>query len=483
MKINLNKKYTTVAFYFCIVILFSIVCVYFVINPDKLSSIFSSVWAIISPIVGGAILAYIICPVMNFFERKVFIPKECRIARKKAKEQAIASRITNKNKLEKIMFEASEKVKAQKHLAKLNADKRKKQKSFIDRVRLLRHGKLHFGNRALSLICTYILLIAIVSAVVSVIIPQIFNSITDLYQNVRNIVMSLPEHVAMLSQKYEWFDEVYQMVLERFSLDEIRSLLEGLLANSMNYIKIVTNLVTSVVVQVKNVVLIIIFSVYFLIYKELLGKQFNKLLDAIVKPKKATYVRHIFKEFDVRFGQYLQGQILDSFFVGLISFIVFGLFGIPYYQLIAVVVGITNIIPVFGPFIGAIPSAIIILIADPSKLIIFILLVLVMQQIDGNIIVPRILGTTVGLKPVWIIVAITVMGGLFGFFGMFFGVPIFAVIYTLISEAIHKRLAIKAATQVVAETESVDFVKFLSDQDEHVNAQQHAEGTDPAYQK
>ena len=480
MKINLNKKYTTVAFYFCIVILFSIVCVYFVINPDKLSSIFSSVWAIISPIVGGAILAYIICPVMNFFERKVFIPKECRIARKKAKEQAIASRITNKNKLEKIMFEASEKVKAQKHLAKLNADKRKKQKSFIDRVRLLRHGKLHFGNRALSLICTYILLIAIVSAVVSVIIPQIFNSITDLYQNVRNIVMSLPEHVAMLSQKYEWFDEVYQMVLERFSLDEIRSLLEGLLANSMNYIKIVTNLVTSVVVQVKNVVLIIIFSVYFLIYKELLGKQFNKLLDAIVKPKKATYVRHIFKEFDVRFGQYLQGQILDSFFVGLISFIVFGLFGIPYYQLIAVVVGITNIIPVFGPFIGAIPSAIIILIADPSKLIIFILLVLVMQQIDGNIIVPRILGTTVGLKPVWIIVAITVMGGLFGFFGMFFGVPIFAVIYTLISEAIHKRLAIKAATQVVAETESVDFVKFLSDQDEHVNAQQHAEGTDPA---
>jgi len=480
MKINLNKKYTTVAFYFCIVILFSIVCVYFVINPDKLSSIFSSVWAIISPIVGGAILAYIICPVMNFFERKVFIPKECRIARKKAKEQAIASRITNKNKLEKIMFEASEKVKAQKHLAKLNADKRKKQKSFIDRVRLLRHGKLHFGNRALSLICTYILLIAIVSAVVSVIIPQIFNSITDLYQNVRNIVMSLPEHVAMLSQKYEWFDEVYQMVLERFSLDEIRSLLEGLLANSMNYIKIVTNLVTSVVVQVKNVVLIIIFSVYFLIYKELLGKQFNKLLDAIVKPKKATYVRHIFKEFDVRFGQYLQGQILDSFFVGLISFIVFGLFGIPYYQLIAVVVGITNIIPVFGPFIGAIPSAIIILIADPSKLIIFILLVLVMQQIDGNIIVPRILGTTVGLKPVWIIVAITVMGGLFGFFGMFFGVPIFAVIYTLISEAIHKRLAIKAATQVVAETESVDFVKFLSDQDEHVNAQQQAEGTDPA---
>ena len=480
MKINLNKKYTTVAFYFCIVILFSIVCVYFVINPDKLSSIFSSVWAIISPIVGGAILAYIICPVMNFFERKVFIPKECRIARKKAKEQAIASRITNKNKLEQIMFEASEKVKAQKHLTKLNADKRKKQKSFIDRVRLLRHGKLHFGNRALSLICTYILLIAIVSAVVSVIIPQIFNSITDLYQNVRNIVMSLPEHVAMLSQKYEWFDEVYQMVLERFSLDEIRSLLEGLLANSMNYIKIVTNLVTSVVVQVKNVVLIIIFSVYFLIYKELLGKQFNKLLDAIVKPKKATYVRHIFKEFDVRFGQYLQGQILDSFFVGLISFIVFGLFGIPYYQLIAVVVGITNIIPVFGPFIGAIPSAIIILIADPSKLIIFILLVLVMQQIDGNIIVPRILGTTVGLKPVWIIVAITVMGGLFGFFGMFFGVPIFAVIYTLISEAIHKRLAIKAAAQVVAETESVDFVEFLSDQDEHVNAQQQAEGTDPA---
>ncbi len=465
MKIGFNKKYTSIALYAGLIIIFAIVC-YEYLKEDRVGTITGNIWAIISPIVWGAILAYIISPVMNFFERKVFIPKECRIARKKAKEEAIAKRITSKNKLEKIMFEASEKVREKRRLEKLNNKKTKKATVF-NKIKNLRQNKekLHYGNRALSLICTYILLLAIVAAIFYVVIPQVYDSVMNLYTTVSKFITSLPTYIAHWCEKYEWFNTAYEAVREELNITNLTSYLQNLLGNYKSYIDVTVGFISNLVEQVKNGVLIVIFSVYFLIYKEFMGQQFNNVLTAIASPKVAGYVRHIFKEFDVRFGQYLQGQILDSFFVGLLSFIIYGICGIPYYQLIAVVVGITNIIPVFGPFIGAIPSAIIILIADPSKVVLFILLVLVMQQIDGNVIVPRILGTTVGMKPIWIIVAITIMGGLFGFVGMFFGVPVFAVIYTLISEAINKRLAVKLAKQVVEETKDVDFVKLLHEKD------------------
>ncbi|MBQ7354114.1 MAG: AI-2E family transporter, partial [Clostridia bacterium] len=118
--------------------------------------------------------------------------------------------------------------------------------------------------------------------------------------------------------------------------------------------------------------------------------------------------------------------------------------GIPYYQMLALVIGITNIIPFFGPFIGAFIGGFIILISAPTKLIPFIIMVLILQQLEGNVIEPQVLGDSLGLSPVWIMVAIVIMSGLFGFFGMIFGVPIFAVLYTLLHEAIERRLKKKS---------------------------------------
>jgi predicted PurR-regulated permease PerM len=130
--------------------------------------------------------------------------------------------------------------------------------------------------------------------------------------------------------------------------------------------------------------------------------------------------------------------------VGFICFLFVQIAGMPYAPLIGIVIAITNIIPIFGPFIGAIPCALILFVCKPSYAIIFAIMILIVQQIDGNIIVPRIHGASTGLPPVWIIVSITVMSGLFGFIGMFIGVPCFSVIYILIKQHVEKRLEQKS---------------------------------------
>lgn len=469
MKFDFNRKYTTFAVYACIVVLFSIVCVYFAIHAEALGSIISLIWGILGPIVLGAVVAYIINPIVNFFERKVFISKECRAARKNAKKEALAKNISSKYKLEKLMLEAAEEVNKKKYRDKLNSGKSKKNESVLDKIKRARMNRGKSGMRALSILCTYIIIIAVVIAIVWAIIPQIAKSAETLYYNVMGVVSTLPQRIAVWCEKYEWFDTVYNLVKDELNINNLGNIISSLLSNSFDYVAIATNFLLGVFTQVKNVILVIIFSVYFLAYKEFLGMQFNRTLEALVKPKGVMFMRHVAKEFNLRFGGFLQGKILDSLVIGLLSFVVFFIFDIPYYPLVAVFIGITNIIPFFGPFIGAVPSAIIILIVEPQKVIIFLILILIIQQLDGNVIGPRILGTVIGLKPVWIIIAIIVMSGLFGIFGMFFGVPIFAVIYTLVSEAINKRLAIKLAAEVVAENESVDFIQFLIDKDEEID--------------
>ena len=140
------------------------------------------------------------------------------------------------------------------------------------------------------------------------------------------------------------------------------------------------------------------------------------------------------------FGGFLSGKIIDSLIIGILTFAIISIFNIPYSVLISVIVGVTNIIPYFGPFLGAIPCGIILLMVDPFKCITFLIIVLILQQIDGNIIGPKILGDSTGLSSFWVIFAITLFGGFFGVFGMFVGVPLFAVIYAAIRTFINQRL-------------------------------------------
>jgi predicted PurR-regulated permease PerM len=147
----------------------------------------------------------------------------------------------------------------------------------------------------------------------------------------------------------------------------------------------------------------------------------------------------------------VQGKLIDSLIMTVICFTLFSIAKLPYAALITLITVVTNLIPYFGPFIGAIPSGIIILISDPSKLLVFVILILIIQQIEGNIIEPRILGHSLGLAPVWIMIAVLVMGEIFGLIGMVLGVPIFTIFYTLMGELCEKKIAKRRAKQAEAD--------------------------------
>ena len=161
---------------------------------------------------------------------------------------------------------------------------------------------------------------------------------------------------------------------------------------------------------------------------------------------------------------FINGKLLDSAIVGLICYIVCAILNMPYALLVSVIVGVTNIIPFFGPFIGAVPSAIIILMVNPMKCLIFIVLIIVLQQVDGNIIGPKILGSSIGINGFWVMFSIILGAGLFGFWGMLLGVPVFVVIYTIINNLIVRKLKSNDLPFDVEEYNDLDHIDPISRQ-------------------
>lgn len=189
---------------------------------------------------------------------------------------------------------------------------------------------------------------------------------------------------------------------------------------------------TSVINGIKNVFLGLFIAVYMLLSKEKCKAMGRRFLNSFLSPRSARSVIRFGKLLDRSFGGFIEGQLLDAIVVGIISYIVFNVFGIPIPHLLATIIAVTNVIPILGPFIGGVPAAILVLLTEPEKTILFILLIIVIQQIDGNIICPKIIGDKINISSLATIIAIVVMGGLFGIFGMLIGVPVFAVILNLI---------------------------------------------------
>ena len=469
MKFERNNKYTTVAIYACIVILFAVICFAVVLNFAGVKRFFVFVGNVLAPLAYGGIIAYILNPVMAFFERRVFIPRSIRKIRKDAKNKAIAEGVTNKFKLEKIMDDAA--AEEDERQLSIRNSKSKKKKKQSERGRSKRKRKVPLPRRAASLTVTYLIFLTVIILLFSIIIPQIAGSLSNIYNQIYTFITGFPSMIDDMIEKYDWFKSFYGIISEHTELghtDITTFLTNRLLSESANIISWAQSAATEIFTQVKNIFLGAILSIYFLLSKDMLKRQAIKLLDALAPVKISKFTRHVFTQFDRKFGQFIQGKLLDSLIIGILTFIVLWIFRIPYFQLISVVVGITNIIPFFGPFIGAIPSAIIIFINDPehfSNVILFVVIIIIIQQIDGNLIGPRILGSTIDLSSVWIMIAILLMSGLFGVFGMFFGVPIFAVIYTLISEAINRRLAIKLAGELTSKTDTTDFVTVIKEKE------------------
>ena len=225
--------------------------------------------------------------------------------------------------------------------------------------------------------------------------------------------------------------------------DKLTEITNWVLQLVTNLLPIIGGIVMAFASSVWNIILGIIISVYLLVDKEKFFALGKKVVVALFNDKHANIILNLANRTNLTFGKFIGGKIIDSAIIGVLTFIILTIFKMPYSLLISVIIGITNIIPFFGPFIGAIPSAIIILFISPIKAVWFGVIILVIQQIDGNIIGPKILGDSIGISAFWILFAILVAGKLFGLVGMIIGVPMFALIYSIVKDVIEIRLSKK----------------------------------------
>ena len=288
-------------------------------------------------------------------------------------------------------------------------------------------------------------LIGAVAGLIALIVPQVIESLTG-------ILKSLPQRLTQLSALFNditskmdnkrlamKMSEIYAQVQTNLIELAQTKLLPGMGT-------LVGQVSTQVLLTLKtmmNVMIGVMACVYMLNSKERFQGQFKKVILATLPKEKAEAVFDFAKFTNRTFGGFINGKIIDSIIIGIICFILMEIFGFPYPILISAIIGITNVIPFFGPFIGAIPAAIIILLVSPIHALYFLILIFVLQQVDGNIIGPTILGNTTGIASFWVLFSIVIGGGLFGFIGMVLGVPVFAIIYYYFSRNINKRLEAK----------------------------------------
>lgn len=317
-------------------------------------------------------------------------------------------------------------------------------------------------KRVLSIILTFAVVLTLLAAAVSIFIPQIvdsYNRIASLFTQgdvIEKLDENLDQYIDKVISGNHLLEKGYAAIRQALELDEEQSLLYRLLEYLSDYLKTffskdaLENLLnkawgagSAVVSFVVDAVVTFILCIYLLFTKEKQLGRMRKLVSAFFKPKTAEKINHVAFLTDERVGRYLRVQVLDSLMVGIVSYFVFMIADLPFYPVLALISGVTNIIPYFGPFIGAIPNGVFILLFDPEKLLPFIIIVLVIQQIDGNVIVPLMQSSNMKMDVFWVLVGMTIMGGIFGLPGMILGVPLFSVIYILVKERAEEKLAAK----------------------------------------
>lgn len=295
-----------------------------------------------------------------------------------------------------------------------------------------RHGRLF------SIVGTYLLAVMVMIILLNLIWPQVWSSAMEL-------INKMPAYVKGLNS-------LGQDLIDRFHLEG-----EGinqLLGSYQDFLKNLNKMASDSLPQILDIGMAVgnglvtaltafIASIYMLSDKNRLVRQLKKLTYAVLPVEKAAWILRVCSQANDIFVGFINGKLIDSAIIGLLCFILNLILGIPYNILIAVVIGVTNIIPFFGPIIGAVPCVMILLIVDPWAALRFGILVIALQQFDGNILGPKILGDSTGLSAIWVLVAIIVGGGLFGFAGMLLGVPTFAVLYALVREWTNHRLSQK----------------------------------------
>ena len=335
----------------------------------------------------------------------------------------------------------------------------------------------------ISLFVSIMLALLVVVGLFALVVPQFINSIVgiinslDTYSN--NVVHWLNTALAGHPDVAAQVESTFQSISDSF-MDWVNNKLapnaEALLKSISNLSTVLSGVVSGVKVVVrviKDFIIGQIVAAYLLVSKRHMIGQVKKITYGLLPRKSANYLVAEFRYISDVFGGFIRGKLMDSLIIGVICFVGCTILRIPYALVVSVIVGVTNIIPFFGPFIGAIPSALLILLDSPLKCVYFVIFVLALQQFDGNILGPKILGNTTGLSSFWVLFSIMLFGGLFGFVGMIIAVPLFAVIYSLISTYINHRLKKRELTQVTKEYELLEQIdvgsgKFVHMQDPEI---------------
>ncbi|MCI9425168.1 MAG: AI-2E family transporter [Flavonifractor sp.] len=290
----------------------------------------------------------------------------------------------------------------------------------------------------LSIVTVYLIALAVIVILLNMVLPQVAQGVVDLAGNIDTYTRQLNQFVWRIEEYFHLEGEGFEELIG-YLQDFTKGLMELLTQSLPRLLEAGVAIGSGVVTGVTA----LIASIYMLAGKARLVPQLKKMLYALFPKRRADKFLEVLSHANQVFVGFINGKIIDSAIIGVLCFILCVIVRIPYSMLMSVVIGVTNVIPFFGPIIGAVPCLMILVLVDPLAALRFLVMVVALQQFDGNILGPKILGDSTGLSAIWVLVSIIVGGGLFGFPGMILGVPTFAVLYDLMRQWVNKRLAAK----------------------------------------
>ncbi len=315
-------------------------------------------------------------------------------------------------------------------------------------------------NRLVCSLLSVTFFLFMVGGLISMVLPQLAESIMGLIEKMPAYLQQSEMWLTNLFSNNPVLEENLQQLYAAASDTMLSWANQQLVPQLIEVMKgnLVGGFVSNALSFMKTVLVGFISAVYMLNSKHTFAAQAKKLVYSMFKTDTANAVVENFRFVHKVFGGFITGKLLDSLIIGLITFVAMTVLKMPYIMLISVIIGVTNIIPFFGPFIGAIPSTILIFLVSPIQAVYFVIFILILQQFDGNILGPKILGDSTGLASFWVMFAILLFGGLFGFVGMVVGVPLFAVIYSAISGLVNRSLRNKEISTVTADYIRLDHI-------------------------
>ena len=401
MKFNWDKKYLQWGLTVFLVIAASMLFYFGIFHMETLKKGFGAIYSILTPIIYAAAISYILWPLIRFLETKIIYPL-----------------------CEKNDWNPSTTVKK--------------------------------VIRLVGVFAALLVFFTIIYGLLSMLIPEIIRSITNIIDSFPRYIFNIQSWLSdVLKNNSELADSV-NLIFKSFTNKAETWMTGDLLPQINDLVRNFSSGFFEILNFLKNFLIGAIISVYLLYGKETYIAHGKLVLYSIFRADTTNNIIRDLQFVDKTFGGFIVGKIVDSMIIGVLCYIGTTILNLPYALLVSVVVGVTNVIPFFGPYLGAIPSAFLILLVNPIQCVYFVLFIIVLQQFDGNFLGPKILGETTGLSSFMVIVAILVGGGLFGIFGMFIGVPVCAIICTIIRTLIQKRLKAKSLPQDVSEYENID---------------------------